>query len=318
MSETITLGGITVPVYDCPPEWEFLIPSEESYEPQAHEVTALAAAYRHHQPIALVGPTGSGKNGLVRWFLNKIRRPMFLVSAAEGTGIDQFIGSVVPTARESGGFTVEFRYGALPLSIRAGGCLVIDELNAADPRVLMRLHDYLANGERLTIYEDPSNDGKYISPLDAQGQHNGWMCVATMNPADSGQYAGTQQLNEATLDRFLVYELDYLGLVNPAKEAEVIARAAGIKSGKALRIVNTFNVVRRRARMTDKELASSGSAPIFATASTRKAIHVGMLSKDMPIMRAVEIGFVNKLNIEDRPVVHKLFLDQFASDGGGE
>ena len=316
MSTNITLGGVSVPIYDCPPEWEFLVPAEEDYEPQGHEVAALAVAYKHHQPIAFVGPTGSGKNGLVRWFLNKVRRPMFLVSAAEGTGIDQFIGSVVPTGMKSGGFTVEFRYGALPLSILSGGCLVIDELNAADPRVLMRLHDFLANGERLTIYEDPRNDGKYISPLDPQRNHNGWFAIATMNPADTGQYVGTTQLNEATLDRFLVYELGYLGLVNPEKEAQVIAHRAGIKAGKALRIVQVMNTVRRRARMTDDELAKTGSSPIFATASTRRAIAIGLLSKDMPIMRAVEIGFVNKLNNEDRPVVHKLFLDQFASDGG--
>lgn len=308
-------GNITVERYNCPPEWQFLVPGPQDYEPQAHEVKALATAYKNHLPLYLVGPAGSGKNKSIEWFANLVNRPMFLLSMAEGTGIDQFIGSVQPVHSEKGNFSVEFRLGALPLAIQAGGIFVADEMNAADERALMRMHDFLASGERLTIYEDPGNDGKFISPIGSDGKHNGFMVVATGNPEDTGQYSGTKAMNEATLDRFLVVETDYLGMTRPDAEAQVVANASGIKVGKARRLVDVFNILRTRSKMSDAELQAQSLSPLWVVASTRRIIMIAKLSKDLPIMRAIEIGFTNKVNRQDRPTVHKLFLDAFAADG---
>jgi len=317
MPDTITIGGIAAPIYECPPEWQFLVPPEEEYVPQGHEEQDLAMAYVTHTPIMFTGPAGCGKDALIRSFCARINRPHFLLSFAEGTGLDQLIGSVIPVPLKTG-FTVEFRKGALPLSIIAGGFFNGSEINMADPRVITRMNDFLATGQRLTLYEDPTNDGRYISPVDpVTGKHNGWMMATTVNPADSGQYNGAQELNAATDDRFAHVELDYLGMVNPDLEAKLIAKKTGIRESKAKRIVTVFNTIRQRSRMSDADIAKHDSQPIFAVASTRAAIRVAMASqRGMPIMRAVEWGFTTELNIDDRPVVHKLFLDEFASDGG--
>lgn len=319
MADTVKIGGLDVPRYECPPEWQFLVPPEEEYVPQGHEEQDLAMAYLTHTPIMFTGPAGCGKDALIRSFCARVNRPHFLLSFAEGTGLDQLIGSVIPVPQKAG-FTVEFRKGALPLSILAGGCFDGSEINAADPRAIMRMHDFLATGEKLTLYEDPSNDGKYISPVDTKtGKHNGWFMVATVNPSDSGQYNGTQALNEATDDRFAHVEMDYLGMVNPDLEAKLIAKKSGIRESKARRIVAVFNTIRERSRLTDDQIARKGSQPMFVVASTRSAIRVATASqKGMPIMRAIEWGFVTKINADDRPVVHKLFLDAFASDGGND
>jgi len=108
--------------------------------------------------------------------------------------------------------------------------------------------------------------------------------------------------------------MDYLGMIDPKREAAVISRYAGIKLGKATRIVKVFNSIRERARMTEADLATNKVQPLWVTASTRRAIDVGVLSKELPFMRAVEIAFTNKVNPDNRPVVHKLFLDEFATD----
>lgn len=291
-----------------------LFPKAEGYEAQGHEMTALAVGDKYHRPVAIMGHTGTGKNAAIREYARLVGKPLIVLSLAAGTTSDQFIGVPMPKGVAGGGFTVEWQDGALPTALRMGAILDLDELNAADERTLMRLHDFIANDYHLNVYENPDTHGaSVLSPYDAKGVHNGFMLVATMNPSETGQYAGTKVLNEATLDRFLVVNLDYLGLQSPDKEAKVISDAAKIKVSRAKHIVDVMNVIRLRSRMTDGQLAADKSQqPIYATASTRRAIDIALLSKEMPIMRAVELAFTNKVNTDDQPVVHKMFLDKFA------
>jgi MoxR-like ATPase len=322
VSEQITIHGIAL---DKPKisGGEHLIPAVEDYEIQGEEATALALGFKHKRPVMLTGHTGTGKNAAIRWFANKMGLPVYVVSLAEGTTTDQLIGMPIPVSGK-GGIAVEWRDGSLPTALRTGGILVLDEINAADERTLMRLHDFLATEYKLNIYEKPDG-AEYITP------HASFMLVATANPADSGQYAGARVLNEATLDRFIVAEVDYLGLKNPEKEAAVIARATNIKHSRASRIVEVFNVVRRAAGLgepvlekvknddgTETERVKQQPLSMFVTASTRRAIDIALLSSEISMMAAVEIAFTNKINGEDRPVVHKLFLDAFAADEEGQ
>jgi MoxR-like ATPase len=314
VTETIRVGNIEIaPRGSVPPELRHLVPDEVDYVPQGQEMSALAAAYKYHKHVVLQGPAGCGKNEAIRYFCHLANIPMVLISMAEGTGIDQLIGTVMPKGMPGGGFTVDWCDGALPLAIRAGACFVMDEINAAEERVMMRVHDFFAKGERLTIYEDATRKGHAISPWQ-NGEHNGFFGVATMNPTDSGQYSGTKALNEATYDRFLVVEMNYLGLSDPKAESGVVSRQARVKLGRAGRIVKVANEIRRRAQLTEDELASSSAQPLFVVASTRRLIDIAVLSRELPIMRAVEIAFTNKINPENRPVVHKMFLDEFATD----
>lgn len=317
MAATIDMGGFTgLPTYPVPTQYKHLIPSGIEYEPQGNELAAIAAGYKHGRPVLIEGPTGSGKNVAFEYAAQQLGRPLIVLSLAEGTTADQFIGVPMPKGLGdgAGGFTVEWQDGALITAIKAGAFIVLDEVNAADERTLMRLHDFLANGYRLNVYENPDNHGSYIvSPFNGKGEGNGFFMGLTMNPTDSGQYAGTKTLNSATLDRMLVTFLDYLGTHDAEKEASVISRRAKIKLQRATRIVTVMNVIRQRARLADEDMGKDGSmTPLYATASTRRAIDIAILSKDMPIMRAVELGYVNAINRDDRPVVHKLFLDQFA------
>lgn len=315
---TTVVGGIAVEKGSPVPALRHLVPGGEDYIAQGGEMQALALADKMHRPLLLVGHTGTGKNAAIRDYARLVSKPLITISLAAGTTSDQFIGVPMPHGLPEGGFTVKWMDGALPIAIKNGAILVLDEINAADERTLMRLNDFLANDYRLNVYENPETGGSsVISPYD-NGPHNGFMLVATMNPAESGQYAGTKVLNEATLDRFLVYHLDYLGLTDPDREAKAVADAAKIKHGKARRIVDVMNTIRLRARLTDDQIGKDGLQPIYATASTRRAIDIAIASKDVPIMRAVEIAFTNKINADDQPVVHKLFLDAFAADGATE
>jgi hypothetical protein len=84
-----------------------------------------------------------------------------------------------------------------------------------------------------------------------------------------------------------------------------------------MRIVEVMNTIRKACGIAPepvKEGQPAYNLAMFVTASTRRAIDIAILSNDVPIMSAVEIAFTNKVNGEDRPIVHKLFLDSFAGE----
>lgn len=313
MSDNVLIAGIEVPIAETAAEWQHLVPGPEVYEPSGDEFLALAVANVLHKHVALVGPTGTGKNAVIRQFCHLTNRPLVTLSMAEGTGIDQLIGSVQPAGDGQGGLTTEWYDGALPFALRIGACLGLDEGNAASPRLTMRVHDFAASGDRLFIFEDPRSAGTYRSPYDESGNHNGFFMVLTMNPSDDGHYAGTEEMNAAFKDRLVHVEMDYVGLYDLDAEASVVASRTKTDIKLARRIIKVLNYVRKQTRLTDKEIAAGGQ-PIYATASTRRALDVADFSRFMPIMKAWELGYLNGLNSEDRPIVAKLVLDEFAGE----
>lgn len=311
---TVKVGGITLPKYDCPKELQHLVPAAEAYEPSGYELSAIALAIKNRRPLGLFGHAGVGKNAVIRHVAHLLNRPLLLLSLAEGTTIDQLIGVPMPKGLPDGGFTVEWRDGMLPLAIKIGAFLVLDEVNASDERTMMRLHDCFANDFNLYMPENPDGNGHPVSPWDDKGNYNGFSVFLTANPHDTGQYAGTRELNSAFLDRLYTTEMTYLGLVDAAKEAAVVAKAAKVKVGKARRIVDVMNDIRRRAMLTQRELDEMSVTPMYVVASVRRSVDIAELSKDLPIMRAVELGFTNRINADDQAVVHKMFLDAFANE----
>lgn len=313
MGDSVLIAGIEVPIAETPPEWQHLVPKREIYEPQGDEFLALALAAVFHKHVRFIGPTGVGKNAVIRQFCHLTNRPLLTLSMAEGTGLDQFIGSVQPAGDGQGGLTTEFYEGVLPLAIRIGACACLDEGNAADARLFMRAHDFMANGDRLFVFEDPRSNGQYISPIDENGEHNGFFIVMTMNPSDDGQYAGTQEMNSATLDRLITVEMDYLGLIDLDAEATIVSESTGCDIDTTRRIVKVLNEVRKQTRLTDKQMAA-GQHPIYATASVRRALDVADFIQKIPVMKAWELGFLNGINREDRALVAKFVLDEFAGE----
>jgi MoxR-like ATPase len=317
--EIVHIGGVALSRYDCPPEWEHLVPPYEPYEPQEQEERIVALAIKFGRPLMIEGPAGSGKNAMIRSIAHRLNRPTVTVSIAEGTGTETLVGMPVPVSGPNG-IAVEFRDGVLINMLRAGGLLTLDEVNMGDERVLARLHDGLANMMLFTVPEDPNNPTRVESPYttDDAGNRvsNGFTMICTGNPHDSGKYTGTKELNMAFRDRFLHLPMDYLGIKNPEAEARALVSHTGIRETKARRIVDVMNTIRKRSRMTDAELRESKSAPLYVDASTRSAIDVAMLAVgELPIMPAFEVAFLNKINANDRLVAHKLILDQFAADG---
>lgn len=126
------------------------------------------------------------------------------------------IGDFVGFWTVKGGETV-WVDGVLPVAMREGYWLIIDELDFAEPSILAVLTAVLEPNGRLLLKE---RGNEIVTP------HPAFRLFATANAAGAMSayrhlYQGANLLNEAFLDRWRVYLFDYL---SKDEEAEILRR----------------------------------------------------------------------------------------------
>ena len=152
------------------------------------------------QNVLLIGPAGSGKTMLAAQLAELLRLPFSSVSCTMGMSESQLSGWLLPVG--DGG---RFEYVPAPFveSLQTPSVFLLDELDAADPNVLMLLNSVMSNGF-LTIPH------KLGSPTVLR--HPGSIVVAGANTTGSGAddlYSARAALDAATVDRFYPMAVDY-------------------------------------------------------------------------------------------------------------
>lgn len=148
--------------------------------------------------VYLQGKAGTGKSELVqklaKFFNVKVMRINFNIGTTEQHMIGKFV--------VKDGHT-QFIYGIIPLAMRHGWWVLLDEIDYAQPEHLSALQAVL-EGNSLMIAQ---NENEEIHP------HENFRIFATGNTKGRGDesqsYTGTNFLNMAFLDRWSVFELDY-------------------------------------------------------------------------------------------------------------
>lgn len=176
------------------------------------------------QNILLVGPAGCGKTHLAGQVAEALGLTYAAISCTAGLSESALTGWLLPV-----GDAGRFEYVTSPF-VRAyehGGLVLLDEIDAADPNVLLIINAALANG-RMTI---PHRVG---SPT--VKRHPDFVCIAAANTYGHGAdrvYAGRAQLDGALLDRFRagVVTLDYdAELEKQAAPEELIKWAHAVRA----------------------------------------------------------------------------------------
>jgi cobaltochelatase CobS len=162
--------------------------------------------------VMLIGHTGSGKTSFIEQTAARSRHGVLRANMNGQTTIGDFVGFWTV----KGGETV-WVDGVLPTAMREGWWLIIDELDFAEPSILAVLTAVLEPGGRLLLKE---RGNEIVEP------HPSFRLFATANAAGAMSayrhlYQGANLLNEAFLDRWRVYLVDYLTL---EEETEVLLR----------------------------------------------------------------------------------------------
>ena len=222
----------------------------------------------------VIGPKGTGKTTLVREFARAKGARLDSINFSLRTRESHLVGS-----KTLSGGSVAFDEGILVRSMREGAILYLDEINAAEADVLLRLDEALDDRRQLVLKE---SDGSTVEAAP------GWFVVATINPLT---HVGTKELPPQLLSRFPVrIRLEY---PPPEVEAEIVRRhlaaagggaAAGAGEADLARGIDLANTLRQAAAVEELEYGPS----------LRETISYALLvGRGMPAGAAAEAVFAN-------------------------
>jgi len=172
-------------------------PEEQSHESiyldwnNAFEI--IDSAFEKGLFVIIIGPKGTGKTTLVREYAMRKSKNLQSINFSLRTRESHLVGSKTLLDGNIG-----FDEGILVKSMKEGSILYLDEINAAEADVLLRLDEALDDRRQLILKE---SDGEIIKAKDS------WFVVSTINPLT---HVGTKELPPQILSRFPVrIRLDY-------------------------------------------------------------------------------------------------------------
>lgn len=170
-----------------------------TFHPKFKQILALAQARKN---IFIYGPTGSGKSFVCGQIAEALGLPFYFVSCTAGMSEGQLAGRLLPVGEQG---TFEYVISEFVKAYEEGGVFLLDELDAADPNVLLLVNAALANG-RLALPNRPEKPYAI--------RHKDFVCIAAANTVGTGgdrMYSGRNKLDGSTLDRFMIgkVNLDY-------------------------------------------------------------------------------------------------------------
>jgi nitric oxide reductase NorQ protein len=205
-------------------------PEEQSHESiyldwnNAFEI--IDSAFEKGLFVIIIGPKGTGKTTLVREYAMRKSKNLQSINFSLRTRESHLVGSKTLLDGNIG-----FDEGILVKSMKEGSILYLDEINAAEADVLLRLDEALDDRRQLILKE---SSGEIIKAKDS------WFVISTINPLT---HVGTKELPPQILSRFPVrvrldyppedieYQIIKRHVKNP-NEAEVLQ---GIKLANVLR-----------------------------------------------------------------------------------
>ena len=207
--------------------------------------------------VIIIGPKGTGKTTLVREYAIRKSKNLQSINFSLRTRESHLVGTKSLTDGNIG-----FDEGILVKSMKEGNILYLDEINAAEADVLLRLDEALDDRRQLVLKE---SGGEIIKAKDS------WFVVSTINPLT---HVGTKELPPQILSRFPVrIRLDY-----PPEDIEYQIIKRHVKNpneAEVLQGIKLANVLRQASAV--EELYYSPS--IRETIAFAKLIEGGVSSK---------------------------------------
>lgn len=178
--------------------------------------------------VLLTGQTGTGKSEFVLKLAKLLKQRVIRVNLSIGTTEGHLVGKFV--AKDG---STQFVYGIVPVAMKLGWWLLLDEIDYAQPEHLAVLQPIL-EGDNLLIVQ---NENEEVKP------HPNFRIFATANTKGRGDetqsYVGTNFLNMAFLDRWSIFELEYT-----KQEPKIVERILNKDEKLAAQLNQFFTLLR--------------------------------------------------------------------------
>lgn len=164
--------------------------------------------------INFTGPAGVGKTTIIRAIAGALGMPFVLVGGSEGIEESHLLGTR-EVISENGTSVTTWVDGPITTAIRYGGFLLFDEVNSAEPGVLMKLNTILDGSKEMIL---PTGESVKVHPK--------FVYADAMNVGAA--YVGTNQVNMSHIDR--IDQVFKIGAKEVAEEAKIIAANTGYEN----------------------------------------------------------------------------------------
>ena len=231
-----------------------------------NSIDVIDKAFEKGLFVLIIGPKGTGKTSLVREYAIQKSKELESINFSLRTRESHLVGT-----KHLVDGNIGFDEGILVKSMKEGNILYLDEINAAEADVLLRLDEALDDRRQVILKE---SDGQIIKAKDS------WFVIATINPLT---HVGTKELPPQILSRFPVrIRLDY-----PPEDVEYQIIKKHVKNpneSEVLRGIKLANILRQAASVEE----------LYYSPSLRETIAFAKLLEDeMSVKQAAEIVFGN-------------------------
>ena len=231
-----------------------------------NSIDVIDKAFEKGLFVLIIGPKGTGKTSLVREYAIQKSKELESINFSLRTRESHLVGT-----KNLVDGNIGFDEGILVKSMKEGNILYLDEINAAEADVLLRLEEALDDRRQVILKE---SDGQIIKAKDS------WFVIATINPLT---HVGTKELPPQILSRFPVrIRLDY-----PPEDVEYQIIKKHVKNpneSEVLRGIKLANILRQAASVEE----------LYYSPSLRETIAFAKLLEDeMSVKQAAEIVFGN-------------------------
>jgi len=279
-----------------------LVPEiDKDYKFDRDTTLAILAGFKYNKRVIVHGYHGTGKSTHITNVAARLNWPCIRVNLDSHISRIDLIGKDAIVIKDGKQIT-EFQEGILPFAIQNSVALIFDEYDAMRPDVAFLMTKVLETEGGLTLLEK----NKVIKP------NSYFRLFATANTIGlgdtTGLYTGTQQINQAQLDRWnITTTLNYLSL---EKEMEIVlAKNKNLNNVKGKeKIANMIKV----ASLTRKGFIAGDISTVM---SPRTVIHWAENSsifKDTGY--AFRLTFLNKCDELEKNIIAEYYQRCFGED----
>ena len=264
-----------------------------------HDTTlAILAGFAHNRRVLVSGYHGTGKSTHIEQVAARLNWPLVRINLDSHVSRIDLVGKDAIVVKD-GMQVTEFRDGMLPWAYQNNIALCFDEYDAGRPDVMFVIQRVLESAGRLTLLDQ----SRVIRP------HPAFRLFATANTIGlgdtSGLYHGTQQINQAQMDRWsIVTTLNYLPHDN---EVDIVAaKAPHDRNPDGMAIIGKMV---RVADMTRNAFINGDLSTVMSPRTVITWAENAEIFSDVGF--AFRVTFVNKCDELERTLVSEFFQRAF-------
>ena len=267
---------------------------DETYKFDPDTTLAILAGFNHNRRVMIQGYHGTGKSTHIEQVAARLNWPAVRVNLDSHISRIDLIGKDAIKLKD-GKQVTEFHEGILPWALRNPVAIVFDEYDAGRADVMFVIQRVLEHDGKLTLLDQ----NEIITP------HSNFRLFATSNTVGlgdtTGLYHGTQQINQAQMDRWsLVATLNYLSV--EVESSIVLAKSPSYDSEEGKRVIKQMVTV---ADLTRTAFMNGDLSTVMSPRTVINWASNAEIFKDVGY--AFRLTFLNKCDELERQIVAEFF-----------